>query len=117
MVECRGCGSDTPADAYFCPKCGLRTIQGEEAGVSTPLDSRASWERDVEFALDNALSMLDEAFRAAKEGLQRVADEVGVELEKAGKSLQPSSIYCPTCGNKNPGDSRFCTGCGASLRE
>ena len=83
MVKCRGCGDEISDEAYFCPRCGLRTEAGEEAGVKTPPYTRPGWERDVEAALGNAAKLLDEAFEAAKKGLRRVADEIEGGVEKA----------------------------------
>jgi rRNA maturation endonuclease Nob1 len=117
MVKCRGCGDEVSEKAYFCPRCGLRTEAGEEAGVKTPMSTRPGWERDVETALSNATKLMEDAFEAAKKGLQRVADEIEAEVEKArdwdAKKLAP--IYCPKCGSKNPSDSQYCTDCGKEI--
>jgi rRNA maturation endonuclease Nob1 len=117
MDKCRGCGDELAKEANFCPKCGLRTDKGEREGVKTPVTPRPDWERDMEKALNNATKLMDDAFQAAKKGLQAVADEVGVEVEKARgprtRNLEP--VYCPNCGKKNPGDSLYCTGCGKEI--
>ena len=117
MVKCRGCGDEVSDKAYFCPKCGLRTEAGEEAGVKTPTYTRPGWERDVETALSNAAKLLDEAFETAKKGLRRVADEIEGEVEKArNRDVRVSApVYCPQCGCKNPSDSKYCTACGKEI--
>lgn len=117
MVKCRGCGDEISENAYFCPRCGLRTEAGEEAGVKTPISTRPGWERDVEKALSNAAKLMDDAFEAAKKGLQRVADEMEMEVEKA-RNWEPkrsAPVYCPNCGGKNPSDSQYCTACGKEI--
>ena len=117
MVTCRGCGDELSEQANFCPKCGLRTERGEDEGVKTPLSARPNWERDVETALTNASKLMEEAFQAAKKGLQQAADEVGFELEKARdrKTAKPAPLYCPKCGSRNPSDSQYCTSCGKEM--
>jgi ribosomal protein L40E len=117
MVTCRGCGDELAEEASFCPKCGLRTEKGEREGARTPVGApRPDWEKDVEAALNNATRLMEDAFQAARKGLQAAADEIGVELERARrrtKALEP--VYCPKCGNKNPGDAQYCTVCGEEI--
>lgn len=117
MVKCRGCGDDVSEKTYFCPRCGLRTEAGEEAGVKTPISSIPGWERDVETALTNAAKLMEDAFEAAKKGLQRAADEIGVEVKKARDwdVKRSAPVYCPGCGAKNPSDSQYCTACGKEI--
>ena len=118
MVDCRGCGDELARDANFCPRCGLRTEKGERESVRTPVTPRPEWEKDMATALNNATRLIDDAFQAARSGLQAVADEVGVEIEKvrgqATRDLAP--VYCPKCGNRNPGDSLYCVRCGGKLQ-
>jgi rRNA maturation endonuclease Nob1 len=118
MASCRGCGNELARDANFCPVCGLRTEKGERDGVRTPITPRPDWEKDLEAALNNATRLMDDAFQAARSGLQAVADEVGVEIERArGQATRDlAPVYCPKCGNRNPGDSIYCTTCGKELR-
>ena len=117
MVKCRGCGDDISKNAYFCPKCGLRTEAGEEAGVKTPLSTRPGWERDVETALSNAITVMEDAFEKAKAGLRKAADEIEMEVEKVKDwdIKRPAPVYCPKCGAKNPSDSHYCTACGKEI--
>src|SRR4030042_1813618 len=118
MASCRGCGNKLAGDANFCPVCGLRTEKGESDGVRTPVTSRPDWEKDLSAALNNATRLMDDAFQAARSGLQAVADEVGVEIERArGQATRDiAPVYCPKCGNRNPGDSIYCMKCGKELR-
>ena len=43
MVYCMKCGAKLPEDAYFCPKCGVRTLKGEAEGISIPPYERRTW--------------------------------------------------------------------------
>ncbi|MCW4049826.1 MAG: zinc ribbon domain-containing protein [Candidatus Bathyarchaeota archaeon] len=117
MVNCRGCGDELAPIANFCPKCGLRTEKGEEEGVKTPIGTRPGWEKDIETALNNATKLMEEAFDAARRGLQTAADEIGVEIEKAKtwRATKANPVYCPKCGKKNPNDALYCTTCGKEL--
>jgi len=117
MVKCRGCGDEISEKAYFCPRCGLRTEAGEEAGVKTPISTLPGWERDVETALSNATKLLEDAFEAAKKGLQRAADEIEGEVKKARDVgvKKSAPVFCPKCGSKNPRDSQYCTACGKEI--
>ena len=117
MVKCRGCGDEVSEQANFCPKCGLRTEKGERENVKTPVSTRPGWERDIETALSNASRLMEEAFSAAKKGLQQAADEIGVEIERARNrgAEVAAPTYCPKCGKKNLSDSRYCTACGKEL--
>jgi predicted amidophosphoribosyltransferase len=116
MANCRGCGDELAQDANFCPKCGLRTEKGEKEGVKTPLTPRPEWEKDLETAMNNGTKLMEDAFQAAKKGLQAAADEISVEMGKArGRARTLNPVYCPKCGGKNPGDARYCTVCGKEI--
>ncbi len=118
MVKCLGCGEELNSEAYFCSKCGLRTEKGEKDGVKTPMDNRAVWERDVETALNNAIKLMEEAFNTARNGLRNIANEIGVEIERAKtfKTTRPAPTFCPKCGSKNPSDAEYCTNCGKEIQ-
>jgi len=97
MAFCTQCGEDLPENAYFCPKCGVRTSKGVEAGVSYPW----RWEKEIEKALSIAAKEIEKAFDTIRESVQ--------------KSVKREPIICPQCKEKNPYGSRFCSKCGKKL--
>jgi predicted amidophosphoribosyltransferase len=76
MLECRSCKKELAQDSNFCPHCGFRTDKGETENVKTPVDRRPEWEQDLEQAIQNAQKLMEEAFDAAKKGLQQVKSEL-----------------------------------------
>ena len=90
MVFCSNCGKDLPENAYFCPKCGVRTIKGVETGISTP------WE-DLRGTLSKMGEEMEKAFSIA-----------GKEMEKAFKTARDrimeattrEPVACPHCGEE-----------------
>jgi len=117
MVRCRSCLKELDEDANFCPNCGLRTEKGEAENVKTPVDRRSNWEKELEAAIQNATSLLEDAFEAAKKGIKKVSEEALAELEEVKETRigKKAPIYCHKCGAKNPSDSEYCTKCGSKL--
>lgn len=117
MVNCRSCDDELAENAYFCSNCGLRTELGEKEGVRTPLNERAAWERDVEAALSNATKLMEEAFEAAKRGIQEAVNNIGIKKKRATakRSTKNAPLSCPKCGEKNPSDALYCTVCGKDI--
>ena len=105
MVFCSNCGKDLLEDAYFCPKCGARTIKGVEAGVSTPLeeivDAFSKMGQEIEKAFSIAAKEVQKGFKTAKGNIQQ--------------SIGTAPIVCPHCGENNPSRTNFCYKCGKSL--
>ncbi|MFQ6068210.1 MAG: zinc-ribbon domain-containing protein [Candidatus Bathyarchaeia archaeon] len=105
MVFCSNCGVELPENAYFCPKCGVRTKKGVAAGISTP------WED------------LREAFSKMGEEIEKAFSVAGKEMEKAFKIARKKikevttrePVVCPHCGEKNLIDAKFCYKCGEKL--
>lgn len=104
---CSSCGKELPEKAYFCPRCGVRTKKGVEAGISTP------WED------------LKDAFTKMGEEMEKAFTIAGKEMEKAfkmarGKIKEATSrepVTCPHCGEKNLASAKFCYGCGKRLKQ
>lgn len=116
MLVCRSCEKELAEDSNFCPHCGFRTEKGETENVKTPVDRRPGWEKDVELALQNAQNLMEEAFKAAKNGLQQVKEELETEVGKIKEiKIRDGPVYCPKCGAKNPRDSEYCTKCGKHI--
>ena len=59
---------------------------------------------------------MEEAFDAAKKGLQQVKKELEKEVGKVKEiKIRDGPAYCPKCGAKNPSDSEYCTKCGKHI--
>lgn len=105
MTFCSGCGEKLPEDAYFCPKCGVRTTKGAEAGVHSPAeDLREAFSKmgqEMEKAFTIAVEEMRKAFKTARDNVRQ--------------SNRGQSIVCTSCGEKNPGHASFCTKCGKEL--
>ena len=105
MPYCWKCGTKLNEEANFCPKCGVRTKKGVEAGVSSPLedlkDSFYKMGQEIEKAFSVAGRELEKAFKTAREEIREAT------------SRKP--IVCPHCGEKNFADARFCFKCGKKL--
>ena len=105
MVFCSNCGEELPENAYFCPKCGMRTKKGVEVGISTP------WED------------LREAFSKMGEEIEKAFSVAGKEMEKAFRTARDKvkeatsrePVVCPYCGEKNVAGAKFCSKCGKKL--
>ena len=105
MVFCSSCGEELPENAYFCPRCGIRTKKGAEAGISTP------WED------------LRDAFSKMGEEIEKTFSIAGKEMEKAFKKARDKiveatskePVTCPHCREKNLVDAKFCYKCGKKL--
>jgi predicted amidophosphoribosyltransferase len=105
MVFCSNCGKDLPEDAYFCPRCAMRTSKGIEAGIATP------WED------------LKEAFSKMGEEIEKGFTVAGKEMEKAFKTARDKireatskePTICAKCGEENLSRAKFCYKCGQKL--
>ena len=105
VVFCSSCGEELPENVYFCPKCGVRTGKGVEAGVSAPLEG------------------LRDAFSRMGEEIEKAFAIAGRELEKAFKRAREEireatarePVVCSHCGEKNSAYARFCYKCGKKL--
>ena len=105
MVFCVNCGAEIPEKALFCPKCGVKTLKGDEAIVQTPADelkeslSKMGNELDKVFLV--ASREIQEAFQSARENLKR--------------SFGSEPLVCSECGGTSPKESNFCRKCGSKL--
>jgi uncharacterized membrane protein YvbJ len=106
MAHCSNCGEKLPDDAFFCPKCGTKTVKGAETNVPGPTDEMkeafAKMSRELEKAFSVAAKEINAAFQTASENIQ--------------KSLKKEKIVCPNCGEKNPNNAVFCYNCGKRIK-
>jgi len=106
MTFCSNCGEKLPENAYFCPRCGARTIEGAEAGMATP------WE-DLREAFSKMGTEIEKAFSVAGKEMEK-AFKTARDKIKVATSREP--IACPHCGEKNSADAKFCYKCGKKMR-
>jgi rRNA maturation endonuclease Nob1 len=106
MEYCSNCGSKLEKDDYFCPKCGVRTKMGLEAGVSAPSEewreTFARMGKEMERAFTLAGKEIEKAFKTARENIQQTTSK---------------EVVCSNCGQKSPSDAIFCYSCGKKLRK
>jgi len=104
MVFCHKCGVELPDNVYFCPKCGVRTIKGEEEGISTiwedMKDTFHKIGKEMEKALSLAASEMEKAFQTAKENIQESAKKEPAVCANCGEKIQGYARFCYKCGNK-----------------
>ncbi len=103
MGFCSNCGNELPDDAYFCPKCGVKTPKGIEANVVVPYG-----EMFTEMG-----KQIEKAFLNASEEMRKAFDKAGKEVRKA---TSRDSVVCPKCGETNSAGDRFCHKCGTKLK-
>ena len=104
MGFCSNCGEELPEDAYFCPKCGVRTRKGVEAGVSTPLE-------ELNYALSKMGEEMEKAFVTAAKEIQRAVRTVRESVRSGFKQ----TVVCSQCGERNVDGAVFCSNCGKKI--
>lgn len=112
MVYCSHCGSKIDDDAYFCPKCGTKTVAGKTAKVTYPSDEL----KDVFYQVGTEL---EKAFTLAAQETHKAFKKVSQDFQQKNTTQQATSsqstVTCPKCGTQNPAGSVFCSNCGAPL--
>jgi predicted amidophosphoribosyltransferase len=119
MVNCRYCDEEISNDAFFCPKCGMRTKKGETDKVPIPGDSLTKLRQDLDEALIVASDALSEAFTIAADSIREAFKGVSEGIESKGALKKESSgkkVYCPHCGKENPKDAKYCKNCGKNIK-
>jgi uncharacterized membrane protein YvbJ len=113
MVYCSNCGTKIDEDAYFCPKCGTKTLSGKAAKATYPADELRDTFYQVGIELEKAFTMAAKETHAA---FKKVSEEF---QQKPSSTQQAASSdganTCPKCGTKNPSASIFCNNCGNRL--
>jgi len=105
MVFCSKCGKKLPENAYFCPKCGVRTREGIEAGISTP------WE-ELKTAFSRVGEEMEKAFLTASREIEKAFKTAREEIKEVTKR---EPVVCSNCGEKNSVEDEFCYKCGKKL--
>ncbi len=110
LVFCSNCGSKIDDEAYFCPKCGTKTIKGKAAKANYPED-------ELREALYQAGLELEKAFKIAAKETHTALKKVSEDFQKKSGSTASSQnlITCHKCGTKNIAGSIFCNNCGSRI--
>ncbi len=106
MTYCSNCGEVLPENAYFCSRCGMRTREGSEAGVST------QWE-DLSVTFSKMGTEFEKAFTKLGKEMEKVF-KIARDKMKDATSREP--IVCPHCKEKNSFRASFCFACGQKLK-
>jgi uncharacterized membrane protein YvbJ len=110
MVYCSKCGSKIDDEAFFCPKCGTKTVKGKSAKAAYPEDELRDAFYQVGIELERAFTIAAKethaAFKKATENMQQ---------KTSPKTTSQGAVVCPNCGTKNPSGSIFCNSCGTKL--
>jgi uncharacterized membrane protein YvbJ len=105
LSYCTKCGEKISDDAFFCPKCGTKTLKGKAANAVYPTDQLTD-------AFYNVGMELEKAFNLA-------ARETHAAIKKAKEDLRqktsPQTVACTKCSSKNPSGAVFCNSCGARI--
>jgi ribosomal protein L40E len=108
MVYCSKCGEKIPDDAYFCPKCGTKTLQGKAANAAYPSDELRDAFYKVGIELERAFNI---AARETHAAIKRASES----MQQKSAAAQQETVACPSCGIKNPYGSIFCNNCGTRI--
>ena len=105
MVFCSKCGKELAEDAYFCPRCGVRTGVGITAGVLPPVleemrDALLKAGREMGKAFNKATKEMDEAFRKARDNVREARARVNQTCPNCGAADLGNAAFCPKCGTK-----------------
>ncbi|MCW3981658.1 MAG: zinc ribbon domain-containing protein [Candidatus Bathyarchaeota archaeon] len=104
-MYCSQCGKELSGDAYFCPKCGAKTREGEKAGISTP------W-KDMKESFYRLGEELEKAFTVAGTEMEKAFQKARDRVREATRS-EPA--LCPHCKAENSRDGRYCYKCGQEM--
>jgi ribosomal protein L40E len=109
MVYCSNCGAKIDEEAFFCPKCGTKTLKGKSANAPYPSDELRDAFYKVGIELERAFTM---AARETHAAFKRVNEDI---RQKPTSTTSVGTIACPNCGTSNPSGSIFCNNCGTRL--
>jgi ribosomal protein L40E len=111
MVYCSNCGEKIDDSAFFCPKCGTKTLLGKASNASYPADELRDAFYKVGIELERAFNMAaretQAAFRKASENMQQKTSSKNVNNQ--------GSVVCASCGANNVSGAVFCHSCGTKV--
>jgi uncharacterized membrane protein YvbJ len=111
MVYCSNCGEKIDDNAYFCPKCGIKTLAGKASNTSYPADELRDAFYKVGIELERAFNIAaretQTAFRKASENMQ--------QKTSSNYDNAQVSIICTSCGANNFSGAVFCRSCGTKI--
>jgi ribosomal protein L44E len=91
MAYCHNCGEKLPDNAFFCPKCGTKTVAGVQSGASSPAD-------DMRDALMRNERRNGESFTIAAKEVQKPSNKPKTTSKKPSSRIR----HLPQLGEKNP---------------
>jgi uncharacterized membrane protein YvbJ len=111
MVYCSNCGEKIDDNAFFCPKCGTKTLAGKASNASYPTDEIRDAFNKVGIELERAFNLAaretQAAFRKASENLQ--------QKTSSNNTFNRESVACASCRANNVSDAVFCRSCGTKV--
>jgi len=108
MVYCSNCGEKIPDDAYFCPKCGIKTPKGKASNMAYPSDEL----RDAFYKVGIEL---ERAFTIAAHETHQAIKKASENMQQKTATKPKETIVCSRCGTKNVSGAVFCHSCGAKV--
>jgi uncharacterized membrane protein YvbJ len=111
MVFCSNCGEKIDDNAYFCPKCGTKTLAGKVSNASYPVDELRDAFYKVGIELERAFNIAaretQAAFKKATENMQ--------QKTASNYSNAQGSVICTSCRSNNVSGAIFCHSCGTKI--
>jgi ribosomal protein L40E len=109
MVYCSNCGTKLDDNAYFCFKCGTKTLAGKAAKATYPSDELRDAFYQVGLELEKAFNLAAKETQAA---FKKVSENV---QQKTASNTQQGTVACSSCGTKNVSGAVFCASCGGKV--
>ncbi|MDD1776253.1 MAG: zinc-ribbon domain-containing protein [Candidatus Methanomethylicus sp.] len=105
MGFCSKCGKELADDAFFCPRCGVRTAAGVTAGATPPVmeemrDALLRAGKEIEKAVNKAAKEMDDTLTKAKENVHATKAKMNQTCPNCGAANLGNAAYCPKCGTK-----------------
>ena len=108
MVYCSNCGTKLDDEAYFCFKCGTKTLAGKTAKAMYPSDEL----RDAFYQVGLEL---EKAFTLAARETQAAFKKVSADMQQKPVSNPKETVVCTSCGTKNVPGAVFCHNCSTKV--
>lgn len=105
---------DDPDIKLINAQSELNDLKKQEAELYAQIGKRALEQESGRFPeLESNLQLVQRNILAAAEKLKSAQTEK--DAKEAARRAQEQEHTCPSCGNCNPGDVKFCQECGAKL--